>query len=114
LLVPAKDYLKAQRIRSVLQKEFHKLFEDLDAVMAPTRPGVASKIDEPLDALKGGQLIPAGNLAGLPALSVPCGFIGSLPVGLQFCGPAWSENTLIAFGKEFQARTDWHRRRPSA
>jgi aspartyl-tRNA(Asn)/glutamyl-tRNA(Gln) amidotransferase subunit A len=110
--VPAKDYLKAQRIRGVLQKEFHKLFADLDAIAAPTRPGVAPKIDEPLDSLKGGQLIPAGNLAGIPALSVPCGFVDGLPVGLQFCGPAWSENTLIALGKEFQSRTDWHKRRP--
>jgi aspartyl-tRNA(Asn)/glutamyl-tRNA(Gln) amidotransferase subunit A len=112
LKIPAKDYLKAQRIRSVLQKEFHKVFEDLDAIVAPTRPGVASKIDETLDALKGGLLIPAGNLAGIPAISVPCGLVDGLPVGLQFCGPAWSENTLIALGKEFQARTDWHKRRP--
>ena len=65
LRVPAKDYLKAQRIRSVLQKEFHKMFEDLDAIVAPTRPSVASKIEDPLDALKGGLLIPAGNLAGV-------------------------------------------------
>jgi aspartyl-tRNA(Asn)/glutamyl-tRNA(Gln) amidotransferase subunit A len=114
LRIPAKDYLKAQRIRSTLQKEFHKLFEDLDALVAPTRPTVATKIDEPLDGLKGGQLIPAGNLAGIPALSVPCGLVGGLPVALQFCGPAWSENTLIALGKEFQARTDWHKKRPPA
>jgi aspartyl-tRNA(Asn)/glutamyl-tRNA(Gln) amidotransferase subunit A len=113
LRIPAKDYLKAQRIRSVLQKEFHKLFEDLDAIVAPTRPSVAPKIDEPLDALKGGMLIPAGNLAGLPALSLPCGFVDGLPVGLQFCGSPWSENTLIALGKEFQTRTDWHKKRPN-
>jgi aspartyl-tRNA(Asn)/glutamyl-tRNA(Gln) amidotransferase subunit A len=112
LRVPAKDYLKAQRIRSMLQKEFHSLFSDLDAIVAPTRPTVAPKIDEPLDNLKGNLLIPAGNLAGLPAISVPCGFVDGLPVGLQFCGPAWSENTLIALGKEFQARTDWHKKRP--
>ena len=114
LRVPAKDYLRAQRIRSVLQKEFHKLFEDLDAIVAPTRPTVAPKIEDPLDALKGGLSIPAGNLAGIPAISVPCGFVDGLPVGLQFCGPAWTENTLIALGKEFQSRTDWHKKRPPA
>jgi aspartyl-tRNA(Asn)/glutamyl-tRNA(Gln) amidotransferase subunit A len=114
LRVPAKDYLKAQRIRSVLQKGFHTLFEDLDAIVAPTRPTVAPKISEPLDGLKGNLLIPAGNLAGIRAISVPCGFVDGLPVGLQFCGPAWSENTLIALGKEFQARTDWHKKRPGA
>jgi aspartyl-tRNA(Asn)/glutamyl-tRNA(Gln) amidotransferase subunit A len=112
LRIPANDYLRAQRIRSVLQKEFHKLFEDIDAIVAPTRPGVAPKIDEPLDSLKGNLSIPAGNLAGLPAISVPCGFIDGLPVGLQFLGPAWSENTLIALAKEYQSRTDWHKRRP--
>jgi aspartyl-tRNA(Asn)/glutamyl-tRNA(Gln) amidotransferase subunit A len=112
LKIPAKDYLKAQRIRSAMQKEFHTLFSDLDVLVAPTRPSVASKIDEPLDSLKGGMLIPAGNLAGLPALTVPCGLVDGLPVGLQFCGPAFSENVLLAFGKAFQAQTDWHKRRP--
>jgi len=112
LRIPAKDYLKAQRIRSLLQQEFHKVFSDLDAIVAPTRPSVAPKIEDSLDGLKGNLLIPAGNLAGLPAISVPCGFVDGLPVGLQFCGPAWSENTLIALGKEFQTRTDWHKKRP--
>jgi aspartyl-tRNA(Asn)/glutamyl-tRNA(Gln) amidotransferase subunit A len=57
-------------------------------------------------------LIPAGNLAGLPALSLPCGFADGLPVAIQLMGSAFSENLLIALGKEFQTRTDWHRRRP--
>ena len=113
LTIPARDYLRAQRIRSLVQKEFHRVFEDLDAIVAPSRPNVAPKIDEPLDGLKGGTLIPAGNLAGLPAISVPCGFENGLPLGLQFCGPVWSENTLIALGKEFQSRTGWHKKRPN-
>jgi aspartyl-tRNA(Asn)/glutamyl-tRNA(Gln) amidotransferase subunit A len=57
-------------------------------------------------------LIPAGNLAGLPALILPCGFAGSLPVALQLVGPPFSENVLLAVGREFQQRTDWHQRRP--
>jgi aspartyl-tRNA(Asn)/glutamyl-tRNA(Gln) amidotransferase subunit A len=59
-------------------------------------------------------LIPAGNLAGIPALSLPCGFADGLPVAIQLVGHAFSENQLIALGKEFQTRTDWHHRRPKS
>jgi aspartyl-tRNA(Asn)/glutamyl-tRNA(Gln) amidotransferase subunit A len=58
------------------------------------------------------RLIQAGNLAGIPALSIPCGFAGNLPLALQLAGPAFTENTLLALGTEFQKRTDWHKRRP--
>jgi aspartyl-tRNA(Asn)/glutamyl-tRNA(Gln) amidotransferase subunit A len=57
-------------------------------------------------------LTAAGNLAGLPALVLPCGFAGGLPVGVQVVGQPFSENTLLALGKAYQGRTDWHRRRP--
>ena len=57
-------------------------------------------------------LIPAGNLAGLPALSLPCGFAGELPVGLQLVSRAFNENLILAIGKAFQERTDWHQKRP--
>jgi aspartyl-tRNA(Asn)/glutamyl-tRNA(Gln) amidotransferase subunit A len=122
LQIPACEYLKAMRIRSLIQREFHKLFSDLDALISPARPGPAPPISEPLDRLQQqvnrpigmSGLIAAGNLAGLPAISVPCGFAGQLPVAIQFVGSPFSENTLIALGKEFQSRTDWHRRRPPA
>ena len=57
-------------------------------------------------------LIEAGNLAGLPALSLPCGFAGGLPIAIQLVGRPFTENTLLAIGKAFQERTDWHKRRP--
>ena len=57
-------------------------------------------------------LIPAGNLVGMPALSLPCGFAAGLPVGIQLSGMPFSENLLLSLGKEFQTRTDWHRKRP--
>ncbi len=119
--IPARDYLRAMRIRSLVKQKFRDLFADIDVLVAPARYSVAPKADEPLDtpdtgpppaALGMRRLIPAGNLAGLPALCVPCGFAGGLPVGLQFAGPAFSENTLLAMGREFQSRTDWHKRRP--
>jgi aspartyl-tRNA(Asn)/glutamyl-tRNA(Gln) amidotransferase subunit A len=122
LEVPAKDYLKAMRVRRVIQEEFSKLFAHVDVLVAPGRAGGATKIDQPLDrgatpspagtpqGLQG--LIPAGNLAGLPAVVLPCGFADNLPVALQVVGAPYSENLLLAVGAGFQSRTDWHKRRP--
>ena len=122
LKIPAKDYLRAMRIRTLAQQEFRKLYSDLDAILAPSRFGPSSNISDPLDG-RGPEipkdrppgmtaLIPAGNLMGMPALSLPCGFAAGLPVAVQLCGMPFSENLLLSLGKEFQARTDWHRKRP--
>jgi aspartyl-tRNA(Asn)/glutamyl-tRNA(Gln) amidotransferase subunit A len=123
LEVPARDYLKAMRVRRLIQEAFSRLFTEVDVLLAPGRPAPATAIDQPLD--RGGpaaaaapsdpgfrSIIPAGNLAGLPALVLPCGFAGNLPLALQVVGVPFSENLLLALGKEFQARTDWHKRRP--
>lgn len=120
---PAKDYLKAMRVRRLIQHEFAKVFGEVDAVLAPGRPGPATKIGQPLDQPAGPQpaagtapglagIIPAGNLAGLPALVLPCGMAENLPVALQVVGAPFSENALLSIGREFQARTDWHKKRP--
>ena len=124
LEIPAKDYLRAMRIRTLIKDKFREMFSGVDLLVAPSRYGPAPKISDPLDlpdaprsptptsrGLRG--LIPAGNLAGLPAITVPCGFgDGALPVGLQIVGPAFSENMILALANEFQKRTDWHKRRP--
>lgn len=122
LEIPAKDYLKAMRIRSLVQQAFRDLFADVDVLLTPTRLTAAPKISEPLDTPPGDralpkdrgltQLIPAGNLAGLPALSLPCGFADGMPIALSLVGRPFSENTLLTIGREFQKVTDWHRRRP--
>lgn len=123
LEIRAADYLKAMRIRRLIQRELAKLFANVDVLLAPARPGPAPGIGEPLDRrapsgspapAKPGlaSLIPAGNLAGLPALCLPCGFADNLPVGIQLVGPPFSENRLIALGHQYQQRTDWHRRKP--
>jgi aspartyl-tRNA(Asn)/glutamyl-tRNA(Gln) amidotransferase subunit A len=114
LEVPAKDYLKAMRMRTLVQHAMRKLFMDLDVLLAPNRAGPATKLDEPLDRVPRSNLTSAGNLAGLPALSLPCGFADQLPVALQLVGRPYSENLLVVLGKEFQSRTDWHRKRPPA
>jgi aspartyl-tRNA(Asn)/glutamyl-tRNA(Gln) amidotransferase subunit A len=123
LELPAKDYLRAMRIRSLVKHGFRDLFTNVDVLIAPARYRTAPRALEPLEGpnepteptSRGMRdVIPAGNLAGLPALSVPCGFVDGLPVALQFVGPPFSENTLLALGREFQSRTDWHKKRPPA
>jgi aspartyl-tRNA(Asn)/glutamyl-tRNA(Gln) amidotransferase subunit A len=123
LEISAVDYLRAMRVRALAQQAFKDLFFNVDFLLAPTRPTIASKITEPLDrgappsatgakprGLNG--LIPAGNLAGLPAISLPCGFAAGLPIGISVVGRPFYENQLVAIGKAFQSHTDWHRRRP--
>jgi aspartyl-tRNA(Asn)/glutamyl-tRNA(Gln) amidotransferase subunit A len=121
LEVAAKDYLKAMRVRRLMQEAFGKVFTNYDVLVSFSCPGPATKIEEPLDRepdrpkpLRKGlaELSAAGNLLGLPALFLPCGFADGLPVGIQLVGRPLSENLLLALGREFQQRTDWHRRRP--
>ncbi len=123
--LPAKDYLKAMRLRRLIQQAFAQVFAEVDALVTPGRPGPATRVEQPLDRPTPGAgqppdgtapgfqgIIQAGNLAGLPALVLPCGMAGNLPVALQVVGSPFSENTLLAIGKDFQTRTDWHKRRP--
>ena len=122
LEIPAKDYLKAMRIRSLIQEAFRDLLSDVDVLLAPSRLAPAPKISDPLDRRPASPptsanpgltaLIPAGNLAGLPALSLPCGFANEMPMSIQLVGAPFSENMLLALGKAFQDKTDWHKRRP--
>lgn len=122
LQIPANEYLKAMRIRALMQDAFRDLLSITDVLIAPTRFDPAPKITQPLDARSSDRpvpaapglraLIPAGNLAGLPALSIPCGFANGMPMGLQLVGSPFSENLLLAIGRSFQERTDWHKRRP--
>ena len=118
----AKDYLNAMRVRRLIQTQIAHLFVRMDALIAPGRSGPATKIDQPLSGRTAAVsaapppgmsgIVPAGNLAGLPALVLPCGFANDLPVALQVVGAPFSENTLLVIGNEFQARTDWHKKRP--
>jgi aspartyl-tRNA(Asn)/glutamyl-tRNA(Gln) amidotransferase subunit A len=111
----AADYLKAQRIRSLIQQEITKLFTTIDVLVAPSLLIVAPPLEADLNEVfkGGGDIEAAGNLAGLPALSVPCGFgRDHLPVGLQIVGKPFDESTVIEVGRAFQAKTAWHHERP--
>jgi aspartyl-tRNA(Asn)/glutamyl-tRNA(Gln) amidotransferase subunit A len=121
LEIAARDYLKAMRVRRLMQDALGKVFVDYDVLLSFSCPGPATRITEALDqeparpkpARKGlSELSAAGNLAGLPALFLPCGFADGLPVGIQLVGRPFTEALLCAVGREFQKRTDWHRRRP--
>lgn len=124
LEIPARDYLRAMRVRGIIREELKQIFAKVDVLVSPTRFGVATGVSDRLDSpgqpsaapkARGlRRLIAAGNLAGLPALSLPCGFSGGLPVALQLVGRPFTENNILALGAEFQRRTDWHRRRPPA
>ena len=89
-------------------------------MLTPTRMGVADRVTDRLDQGSGpvgssqglSTMIPAGNLAGLPALSLPCGFADGLPVAISLVGRAFYENMLFQIGNMYQKQTDWHRRRP--
>jgi aspartyl-tRNA(Asn)/glutamyl-tRNA(Gln) amidotransferase subunit A len=121
--IPSRDYLRAMRIRRLIQEEFRRVLTGLDLLLAPAHTVIAPKIDQPLDrpappagsaAIPGGlrPLIPAGNLAGLPALSLPCGIVNGLPIGIQLVGRPFSENLILSVGLQFQKSTNWHRQRP--
>jgi Asp-tRNA(Asn)/Glu-tRNA(Gln) amidotransferase A subunit family amidase len=113
--VSGADYTTAQRIREILQMKMSALFESYDVLVAASQPVAATPLDLNLatgltfpDPLGG-----IGNLCGLPALSVPCGFIErNLPVGIQFVARAGDDVAVLQAGHTFQQATDWHRKHP--
>ena len=109
-------YLKAQKVRSLINQDFRRAFEKVDVLMGPTAPtpafGIGAKTDDPILMYLNDIYTIGANLAGLPAVSVPCGLVGNLPVGLQVIGPHFSEQRLLAVAHAWQRATDWHRRIP--
>ena len=113
--IPASDYIRAIRIRAVLQKKIDEMFEHFDVLAAASLPVTASPLSANLetDLDFADPLGGIGNFCGLPAVSVPCGFDSrKLPVGIQFVGRALEDQKVIAAGRLFQQHTDWHRKRP--
>jgi len=110
-------YLKAQKVRTLLRRDFAAAFEQCDALLAPVCPTTAfklgEKIDDPLTMYLSDIHVVATNPAGVPALSLPCGFAGGLPVGMQLIGKHLSEERLFQIGHAYQAVTGWHRQRPA-
>ncbi len=109
-------YLRAQQVRRLIAEDFARAFAGVDVIAGPTTPDVAFRIgekaDDPLAMYAADINTVAVNLAGLPAISVPCGFVDGLPVGLQLIGPAWGEASLFAAAHGYQQISDWHFRTP--
>lgn len=114
-------YKKAQKVRTLLKKEFEKIFESVDLLITPVSPMPAFKFGEkssdPLSMYLSDVLTVPVNPAGIPAMSIPAGFVKregkDLPVGLQIIGPAWSEQTILNAGFAYQQATDWHKAKPN-
>jgi aspartyl-tRNA(Asn)/glutamyl-tRNA(Gln) amidotransferase subunit A len=113
-------YLKAQKVRQLIAADFARAFAEVDVVAGPTSPtpafGLGAKTSDPITMYLNDIYTNGANLAGLPAISVPCGFVQEdgrdLPVGLQLVGPHFSESRLLSVSHQYQQLTDWHRRVP--
>jgi aspartyl-tRNA(Asn)/glutamyl-tRNA(Gln) amidotransferase subunit A len=115
--VAASDFMRAMRVRSVLQRKIDAVFDKFDLLATATVPAQASKIEANLETELStpDPLGAIGNLCGLPGISVPCGFSDEkLPIGLLLVGSALGEHTVLRAARAFQGITDWHRRRPPA
>lgn len=110
-------YLKALKVRTLIKQDFDRAFSHYDALISPTTPTVAFKLGaktaDPLSMyLSDIATIPV-NLAGLPAISLPCGFDGNLPIGLQIIGQAFAEESILRLAFAYEQGTEWHKAKPN-
>jgi aspartyl-tRNA(Asn)/glutamyl-tRNA(Gln) amidotransferase subunit A len=109
-------YLKAQKVRTLIRREFDQAFEKYDALVTPTSPTVpfkiGEKVDDPLQMYLSDVCTLPINIAGLPAISIPAGFADGLPIGMQIIAKPFAEETILKIAYAFQQATDWHKRRP--
>ncbi len=111
-------YLKAQQVRQLISREFAAAFTQADVLVGPTSPTpafkIGDKVDDPITMYLNDIYTIGANLAGLPAMSIPCGMLDGLPLGLQLIGPHFAESRLLSAAHAYQQATDWHRRLPAA
>ena len=109
-------YLQAQKVRQLISQDFSRAFETVDLIAGPTTPTpafrIGQKTDDPIQMYLNDIYTIGAPLAGLPALSIPCGLVKNLPVGLQLIGPHLSEEKLLKAGYYYQQETDWHNHAP--
>jgi aspartyl-tRNA(Asn)/glutamyl-tRNA(Gln) amidotransferase subunit A len=113
--VDSQDFIRAQRIRRVLQQKMDAIFQQCDVLVAASLPTSATTLDTNLetDLSFADPIGGIGNLCGLPAVNVPCGFTKSgLPIGIQFLAQVLNDSAVVAAAEMFQAHTDWHLKRP--
>jgi aspartyl-tRNA(Asn)/glutamyl-tRNA(Gln) amidotransferase subunit A len=109
-------YLKAQKIRQLISRDFKSAFEEVDVILGPTTPtpafALGEKIEDPITMYLNDIYTIGANLAGLPGMSIPCGFVDNLPIGLHIIGPHFSEEVLLRCAHQYQLLTDWHTKIP--
>ena len=109
-------YVKAQKIRRLIQQDFLEAFAEVDLLLAPTTPDVAFErgalTDDPVAMYQQDIFTIPASLAGLPAMSLPCGFASGLPLGMQLIGPHFAEQNLLRTAAAYQQATDWHQQHP--
>jgi aspartyl-tRNA(Asn)/glutamyl-tRNA(Gln) amidotransferase subunit A len=109
-------YLKAQRVRQLISQDFARAFREVDVLVGPTTPtvafGLGAKTSDPITMYLNDIYTIGANMAGVPAMSIPCGFADQLPVGLQLIGAHFAEAKLFNLAHQYQLATDWHRRVP--
>jgi len=109
-------YLKAQQLRRLISNDFQQAFQQVDVILGPTSPSVAfnlgEKANDPVTMYLSDIYTIATNLAGIPALSIPAGFVNQRPVGLQLLGNYFSEAQLLNIAHQYQQRTNWHQQKP--
>ncbi len=110
-------YQKAQKIRTIIIEDFNRVFEKVDLLLSPVSPTTAQKVGASANQAMFGEisdiLIEPSSIAGLPGISVPCGFVKGLPVGMQLVGPMWSENLILDTAQEYEQATEWHKQKPN-
>ncbi|ALG69164.1 Asp-tRNA(Asn)/Glu-tRNA(Gln) amidotransferase subunit GatA [Beggiatoa leptomitoformis] len=111
-------YLKAQQIRRLISNDFKQAFQEVDVLLSPTSPtpafNIGEKVDDPVTMYLSDIYTIAINLAGIPALSIPAGFVQNRPIGLQLIGNYFSESRLLNIAHQYQQQTNWHQQIPSA
>ena len=109
-------YVKAQKVRTLIKQDFDRAFQQFDVLVGPTAPSVAfrigERVDDPLQMYLSDVLTLSQSLAGICALSLPCGFVDGLPVGLQISGPAFGEQSVLRTAYAYEQATEWHGRKP--
>jgi aspartyl-tRNA(Asn)/glutamyl-tRNA(Gln) amidotransferase subunit A len=109
-------YLKAQQVRTLLRRDYEQAFESVDVVAMPTSPippfRLGEKTDDPLQMYLADIFTVSVNLAGLPGISVPCGFADGLPIGFQLIGKMFDEATILRVADSFERASDWHTKTP--
>ena len=109
-------YLKAQKVRTLIRREFDRAFEKYDALITPTSPTVPFKLgektDDPIQMYLSDVCTLPINIAGIPAISIPAGFADGLPIGMQIIGKPFDEETILRIAFAYEQATDWHKRKP--